>query len=398
MTIFSRYVFGQAFSALLLVLVSLTGIVWIALALRQLNIMTSSGQSAFTLLKVTTLGLPNFIAVIAPFALLISVIHVLNRLSNDSEIISLTASGAPAWTLTRPVIVLGIIVSIMVTIVNHVVLPASIQTMRATILQIRTDVLTQVIQPGKFSSPEPGLVFHIRERTTQGELRDLLMQDTRESKNRRSYLSERAVIVKQDESAFMIMHNGHILTSDGAREPHQIIEFDRYIVDLDQFEKKKAGPIARKPRELYTHELFQPNPENQIYKAHPGRFSAELHERFASPLYPIAFALLAVAMVGQVHSTRQSGSAHLGICFAVGAACRLGGMGANNVAVGQPHLAFILYLIPLGVMAVAIFLILKGNSQQGGRSASLSSGPLSRLLAAGKNALRLPSRISGRST
>ena len=43
------------------------------------------GQSAFTLIKMTTLGLPNFIAVIAPFALLITVMHTLNRLNSDSE-------------------------------------------------------------------------------------------------------------------------------------------------------------------------------------------------------------------------------------------------------------------------------------------------------------------------
>src|SRR5690606_26745538 len=119
MTIFSRYVFRQTSSALMLVLLSLTGIVWISLALRELNVVTSHGQSALTLIKMTTLGLPSFVAVITPFALLITTIHTLNRLNSDSEIIVLTASGATAWTVTRPVLVLGLVVALFVSFVNH---------------------------------------------------------------------------------------------------------------------------------------------------------------------------------------------------------------------------------------------------------------------------------------
>ncbi len=83
---------------------SLTGIVWISLALRELNVVTGQGQSALTLIKMTTLGLPSFVAVITPFALLITAIHTLNRLNSDSEIIVLTASGATAWTITKPLV------------------------------------------------------------------------------------------------------------------------------------------------------------------------------------------------------------------------------------------------------------------------------------------------------
>jgi len=64
---FSRYVFRQAAGAFLLILLSLSGIVWIALALRQLNVVTSQGQETMTLIKMTTLALPNLMAIIAPF-------------------------------------------------------------------------------------------------------------------------------------------------------------------------------------------------------------------------------------------------------------------------------------------------------------------------------------------
>ena len=111
MSIISRYVFRQAAGSLLIILLSLSGIVWIALALRQLNVVTSQGQDAWMLIKMTTLALPNLMAVIAPFALLIASIHTLNRLNGDSELIVLTAAGATIVSVARPLLFLAFLVS-----------------------------------------------------------------------------------------------------------------------------------------------------------------------------------------------------------------------------------------------------------------------------------------------
>ena len=90
-------------------------------------------------------------------------------------------------------------------------MPWSLRLLGDYVLQVRTDLLTQVIQPGRFSSPETNLTFHIRERALNGELLGLIMHDTREPKQHQSYLAERGAIVKQDGGAFLVMSDGHIL-------------------------------------------------------------------------------------------------------------------------------------------------------------------------------------------
>jgi lipopolysaccharide export system permease protein len=102
MRILSRYVFRQTAGALVLILVSLTGVTWITVALRQLDLMTSQGQNVLSFLAMTTLAIPSMMALIAPIALLIASIHVLNRLNGDSELIVMAAGGMPAWSLLRP--------------------------------------------------------------------------------------------------------------------------------------------------------------------------------------------------------------------------------------------------------------------------------------------------------
>ncbi|MDX2309398.1 MAG: LPS export ABC transporter permease LptF [Hyphomicrobium sp.] len=364
--IFTRYVFRQAFSALALILASLSGIVWIALALRQLNVVTSQGQDAVTLLAMTTLALPNLMALIAPFALLIAVMHTLNRLSGDSELIIMTAAGANVWVVAKPLITLAIIVSIAVALVNHYVMPWSLRVLRAYVVEVRTDLLTQVIQPGRFSSPERGLTFHIRDRDPNGDLRGLIMHDTRKTEEQSSYLAERGQIVKQDKEAFLVMTDGHVLRGASANEPVRIITFDRYAFDLDAFEQKTGAVQDLKPRERYFHELVNPEPTSQSFRRHPGQFTSELHERFVSPLYPLAFVMIALAAAGRARSTRQRRSDYVILGLVAAAGSRLAGLAVNNLVSGDTTLVPILYAIPLTAIFVSVGIMLAGGRQSTG--------------------------------
>jgi lipopolysaccharide export system permease protein len=358
MTIFERYVFRQAGSALLIILLSLSSIVWVALALRQLNVVTSQGQDVWMLIKMTTLALPNLMAIVAPFSLLIASIHTLNRLNGDSELIVLTASGATVWRAARPLLLLALLVALGVSFVNHLGMPWSLKLLREYIVQVRANILTQVIQPGAFSSPEQGLTFHIRERAPNGELLGLIVHDTRNKELNQSYLAERGLIVERKPSNYLVMSTGHIVRRTDKDEPSQIIAFDKYAVDLDQFEKKlDEDGEDLKPRERYFSELVYPEATSNSFRQAPGKFRAELHERFSNPLYPIAFALIALAAVGQAHSTRQNRVQQVAIAFVVAAALRLGGLAMNNIVVIDAAATPVLYALPLSAMLAALMLM-----------------------------------------
>jgi len=358
MTIFERYVFRQAGSALLIILLSLSGIVWVALALRQLNVVTSQGQDVWMLVSMTTLALPNLMAIIAPFSLLIAAIHTLNRLNSDSELIVLTASGATIWRAAKPLILLSMLVALFVAFVNHLAMPWSMRLLRDYIVQVRTDILTQVIQPGQFSSPEDDLTFHIRERALNGELLGLIVHDTRDKAQSQSYLAERGIIVKRQPSNYLVMSDGHIVRRTDKDEPAQIVAFDKYAVDLDRFEKRLDGDNDDlKPRERYLSELLHPQANSQSYINSPGKFRAELHERSSNPLYPIAFGLIALAAVGQAHSTRQSSVRQIATAFVIAAALRLGGLALNNVVVLHAAAVPLLYTLPLGAILLPLWSI-----------------------------------------
>lgn len=365
MSTFSRYLLRQVAAALLLILLSLSGVVWIALALRELDLVTSQGQDTWVLFVMTTLAVPNLIALIAPIALLIATIHTLNRLNGDSELIVLTASGASPWVVARPLIAVALVVAAAVTFVNHIGMPWSLRVLREYVIQVRTDLISQVLQPGQFSSPERDLTIHIRDRTYDGELRGILMQDSRDKEQTMSYLADRGVLMKQESSTFLVMSDGHIVRQQDGGDPPQIVTFESYAIDLDRFGPKMDG-VVYKPRERYFSELAWPDADDPYVQHRPGQLRAEFHERLSNPLYPFAFVMIAVAFVGQARSTRQNRMEALVLAFLLAAVIRMGGLAVNNLVAVRASAVPLLYLLPIGGMAFALAVFRLSARPRGG--------------------------------
>jgi lipopolysaccharide export system permease protein len=357
MTILGRYIFRQSIGAVLLILSSLSTVTWIGVALRQLDVMTSQGQDSLLFLKLTSLALPSLIAFIAPFAVLISCLHVINRLSGDSELIIMTASGAPTWQLVRPLLAMGLAVAAAVTIVNHAVAPWANRQIKEAALQMRTQLISQVLQPGRFMAPERNLSIHIRDRAPDGELLGLLMHDARDPAQISSYLAESGYIVKQGTSAYLLMKNGHIVRETAQGTQPDLVLFQRYAVDINRFEQKAEQSLSLRPREWTTAELLAPNVKDPGYISTPQRYSAELHDRFSNPLYPIAFVLIAAAFAGQAQTTRQNRNQALLAAFGIGVAVRVFGISAVNSANGKASAVPWMYGIPLAAIILSLIAI-----------------------------------------
>jgi lipopolysaccharide export system permease protein len=355
MGLLSRYVFRQTAGALLLILVSLTGVTWIAIALRQLELMTTQGQDVLRFLGMTTLAIPSLLAFIAPIALLLASIHVLNRLNGDSELIIMTAGGMPAWSLLKPLGILALLVAVGVGAVNHLAGPWSQRRLKELVVQVRTDFMSQVLQPWRFSSPESNLTVHIRDRSANGELLGLLLHDARDPKQVVTYLAERGQIIKQGSAVYLLMEKGHVLRRLENEPAPQIISFQSYPVDLNRLEQRADHTPVLRPRERYTTELLKPDRNDPIFKSAPARLSSELHERLSNPLYAFTFVLIVLAFMGQAQTTRHNRMRGIVTCFGVAVGCRILGIAAANAAAVRPSAAYLLYAAPIaGALAAAV--------------------------------------------
>ena len=355
MTLFSRYVFRQVANAFVIILVTLTTIVWLATALKQLDLLVSQGQGFTLFLKMTFLSLPSLMALIAPNAMLMASLYTLDRLNGDSELIVMTAAGAPIWRIGAPFVLLAAMVCVVILISNLYVMPASMRALRALITQVRTDVISQVLQPGRFSSTEPGLTFHIRDRSPTGDLLGLLVHDERDDQQVNSYLATRGRIISNDDGAFLVMFDGHVHRYEPKTPDKgvQIVHFDQYVLNISDLSPQEDTSKEPRPRERYLSELLNPDPGLLKQKGAAGQLRNELHDRFATPFYPMLFAFLAIAILGHARTTRESRWAQILLAAGIAVGLRVSGLiGANLVTLSAAATPLV-YLIPIGAIIIA---------------------------------------------
>jgi len=301
----SRYIFRTTFGAFLVVLVSLTLLIWVTQALRDVDIMTNQGQTVLVFIGITGLIIPLLVLVIAPIALLIAVAHTLNKMSTDSEIIVMNAAGMSPWLLFRAFMNVAIVVAILVTSISAYFAPKGLRMLRDWLTEVQANVVSTIVQPGRFTSLQSGVTIRIRERRPNGQLVGIMLDDRRNVKERLTVLAETGDLIDNANGTFLVLQNGVVQRREPERKEPALVVFDRYAFDLSQF-SGGASAIKYSIRERYLWQLMFPDPKDPMYVEQPGPFRAELHDRLIAPFYPLAFVVIAFAYLGAPRTTRQS--------------------------------------------------------------------------------------------
>jgi lipopolysaccharide export system permease protein len=355
-----RYLLVNATLAFLAILLALTGVVWATQALRQFDLVTAQGQTLWTFLAVTALAIPSFALIVGPLALFGAVAFILYRLNADSEFAALAAAGVSAGRLMRPFLILALAVAILTAALSISAIPASLRTMRNVITAIRADVVVNVLREGAFTTLQDGITLHVRQRAAGGRLEGIFVDDERNPKEEMVYTAESGHVAETEQGTFLILEKGAVERKADNASDAQIVVFDRYAFDLSPL--LGSGEVTSyKPRERTIGDLLRPNPADTVARSERGRFLAELHERLVNPLYPLAFMIVAFAIMGQPRTTRQRRIAGVLAAAAIVFAIRLVGYGMTSLVARFTWAVPLVYAVPLLACAVGLLAIFRGS-------------------------------------
>src|ERR1700739_1946309 len=219
----ARDIFRTTVAAFALVLVSLTGVIWITQALRGIDLMTSQGQTIVTFLGLTSLVIPALVLIIAPIALMVAISHTLNKLATDSEIIVMNAAGFSPFRLFRPFVFATIVVALMVAFIAAWLAPEGMRRIKQWDAEITADVLTNILQPGRFAQLDQNLTIRIRERQPGGLLVGIFIDDRRDPKEHVSIVADHGTVVKSGGGSFLVLEDGNLQRFEaGKRDPAMV--------------------------------------------------------------------------------------------------------------------------------------------------------------------------------
>lgn len=352
-----RYMLSQlmtlfGFFSLVLVL-----IYWINRAVILFDRLIADGQSAWVVLELTSLNLPGIMRIVLPLAAFVAVVYVTNRMSSESELTVVQATGFSAYRLVRPVLYFGAIQALLMSALTHFLVPMATEQLNQRQYEVSQNMTARLLVPGEFLSPTRGVTFYIREITPQGELLDILLSETTPDERRVTYTAARAYLVSTETGPQLVMVDGLAQTLNLESRRLTTTRFDDLSYDVSGLVGGRSAP-RRSANGLSTWELFNPTPE---VLEEVGRSAENLilrgHDRFAQAT--LAFVAGLVGFSALIIGGFSRFGLWRNIVFAVFLAVGLKALETTgmNIASRSPALWPFVYLAGIGGVLVSFALL-----------------------------------------
>ncbi|CAN0601067.1 unnamed protein product, partial [Ectocarpus sp. 12 AP-2014] len=235
---------------------------WVNRAVVLFDQLIANGQSAAVFLEFTALSLPNVIRIVLPIAAFAGTVYVTNRLTSESELVVVQATGYSPWRLARPVLMFGVIVFIFSSILAHLLVPMSLARLTDRTAEISENMTARLLSEGRFLHPADGVTFYIREISPRGELQNIFLSDARDPDRRITYTAREALLIRGETAPTLLMLDGMAQAYAEESRRLSITRFDDFAFDLDGLVDVLSAD-RRRPNELATHALLRASEETQ---------------------------------------------------------------------------------------------------------------------------------------
>jgi lipopolysaccharide export system permease protein len=264
-----------------------------------------------------------FAAYAAPVAFLFGVLLAMGRLSSDSEVTAMQASGLGLSALLAPVLALAIAISGVSVWLLKDVEPSGRRGLRTLLETVASR--GGILEPGKFRGIGERTVF-VTDRDAENHLRGVMISDRSDPTKPYLVFAERGQFVFDPERlvAHLRLQDGdvHMDAASEAPDRHQRIAFEELDYSFDVGALLSESRARRKAREMPFADLralvarFDAGEKvDDPRLVEPVAYRLELERRLALPIVPILFALVGVPLgLRRARGARSFGAL---VCIAV---------------------------------------------------------------------------------
>jgi len=362
----SRYVLKQVILVTVFSTVVLCVLILLVQSLRLVDLIVNRGVSLGYFFQLTILLTPRFLSIVVPIAVFAATLFSYNRLITDSEIVVMRSAGLSQWALARPGMLVATGCVILCFILNLWLVPLSYRNFRDLYVQTRSSVSAAFLREGQFTTIGDSITVYVRARTGTRELRGVLIQDDRNANESWTIMAEQGALVETEEGPRIVVVRGNQQQfKDGKLT---MIEFDKYTLDVG-LDAATAEDRWRQPQERYLPDLFNPgDSSSDVY--YRGKLIAEGHNRIATSLLPLSYAIIGLSMLLSGTFSRRGQLRQLFIAIGFTGMVLVASLAFHNLAGKIPVFNYAMYLnagLPI-VIGLAIMI-------RSGRMRRRTAGP-----------------------
>ncbi len=273
----------------------LVSVYWVNRAVVLFDRLIADGQSIFVFFEFTMLSLPAVIKLILPIACFAAATYVTNRLSSESELTVMQATGFSPWRLARPILNFGLVIGVLMAALSLYLVPTSMTQLEFREREISETATARLLTEGTFIHPSRNITFYIRDMDANGVLRDVFLSDRSDKDQTIIYTADEAYLVNDESGPKLIMVDGlaQIQTVNDGRL--FTTNFSDFSYDISAF-LSHGSSRHRALERSSTYDLWSdPAGMSEKLRLGEGWIAAELHGRIAQILMCIVAALVGFA-------------------------------------------------------------------------------------------------------
>lgn len=345
----SSYIFFEIIPSLLLGLAIFLGVILMFQVLRLTEFTLVHGGSIATTAEVIFYICISLLPALFPMSLLFSILMTYSRLSQESEIVAMKASGLSMISLFAPGVFVGLIMTMISAQTSFYIAPWGNRQFELLYTEIAHTKAAAIIKPGTFSEGFFDLVVYAQDVNSKtGELQNVFIYDEKQSQSPMTIIARRGRIMTDPlapgHNALLRLEEGDIHRSG---ETHTKIRFESYdvrLVEPLQFEERKMTPGSMTLDDLRTA-LDQ---RDKLEKDQILSFDTELNKRWSVATLCLLFSIVAMGLGIQTNRRSQKSNSMI-LCIGIiviyyGLFVTLEGMSRSGnvpaLAVWFPHLLF----------------------------------------------------------
>lgn len=356
----TKYILLELTGPFFLGLLIFTFVLLMGKVLDLIELVIKKGVNLGTVFSLLIYIMPSFLVLTIPMAVLVATLTAFGRLSTDSEITAMKASGISLYTLFIPVVFFAVFATFLTFFFYAKALPWGNQNFRVTLYELARTKASIGLKEHIFNNTFPGLIIYIDEISdADSSFEGVMISDSRDQKNPQTIFARKGRLISDEEALRVILR-----LEDGTIHPKQVlpppkslkyqtVAFPTLDILLSlQEENGQPGKIniPRTEREMHITELYaqyvtlrqqnttsgNSNPENTPEKENfssqePGilkyllimrhffwesfflldrvssSYLVELHKRFSIPLACLVFGLIGTPLGIQTQRAGKSG-------------------------------------------------------------------------------------------
>jgi lipopolysaccharide export system permease protein len=312
------------------------------------------GVSLLTVIQMLGFICISFLPALLPMSLLFSVLMTYGRLSQDSEIIALKATGHSMWSIITPAVMIAFFVALLSAQTSFHLAPWGNRQFEILISQLEQTKASATIREGTFSEGFFDLVIYANKvESDTNRLNKVFIYDERDAEVPLAVIAKEGQITQETKnlgrSVFLNLQNGDIHRQG---ENHTKINFSTFQIRL--FDPAQENTRAKTSQSMSIEEISEGLKDKNLSEDKFRDLKVEYHKRWAISFACFVFALLGVGL-GTTANTRHQKSnglvislivfiAYWAIYVSAEGAAR-GGQLAAGPGIWLPNLIFICFAI-----------------------------------------------------